>query len=423
MNGASAPVAEWSDSRIVAYAPEGSNLGGASVRVLNSHGQSNAVSLTINARTLGSGPVRWTFAASAPRVMIRPEAGPDGTIYVGDLYGHLYALSPTGGLKWIVRNANVGTGAISTDASGNIYTGGEQVLNSYDKNGNHRWTFTHGAQLEAGPNVGPNGLIYAATRSGYGAMILSPSGQLLWSDNRVTATGNSSPSARRISFSGGNWTFVVNPAFYGSISTTWSFSIDGDLAWWQPQGLNGTAGAPDGSTLVTASIDSNQLNSFWEDGSLKWSVPFSMIGRATNTPSVASNGNVYLINQRTLVSAISASGQLLWSDQMYVNFDVPCRLATRPDGKRILAEAAPSLGLPTVATLYKSNGQRLWSTELPFIDGGPITFMSDIGFTKDQGTAVVGTSHNEYAPDPVSFVYGFNTFVPPTIAPGPVRWP
>jgi len=42
-----------------------------------------------------------------------PVIGPDGTIYTVDVFGHLYALSPDGGLKWVVRS---GAKGVAVDA-------------------------------------------------------------------------------------------------------------------------------------------------------------------------------------------------------------------------------------------------------------------------------------------------------------------
>lgn len=422
LNGGTALVVAWSDNKIIAYVPETAVIGQNQVKVSTSGGQSNPVGLGVSTRSWGNGPVRWTFVASAPRVQIRPESGPDGTIYVGDLNGHLYALTATGGLKWIAKNAT-GDGAISVDSIGNIYTGGDQVIRSYDKTGALRWTFVHGAQIEAGPNIGPDGNLYVATRNGLGAFVLSPSGSLLWNDSRVIDPPVSSPQGNRISFAGGNWSFVMTPSFYGSISTTWSFKLGGGVAWSHPQGLSGTAASPDGSTVVTCSINQNQLNSFWPNGSLKWSVPFSIVGKATNTPVVATDGNVYLINQRSVVHALNSGGSQRWNRQISFNFDHPTTLGVRPDGRRVIAMSSPSLGQKSAVVNMAANGSQVWRYEMPFVGDYPIIHMSEIGFSRDQSMAIVGTSHNEYALDPTAYVFAFDTSVAKgtPIATGPVR--
>jgi outer membrane protein assembly factor BamB len=52
-----------------------------------------------------AGRVNWRFRQNGPYSLVRPAIGPDGTIYSVDAFDHLYALTPDGGLKWLVRAA------------------------------------------------------------------------------------------------------------------------------------------------------------------------------------------------------------------------------------------------------------------------------------------------------------------------------
>ena len=80
------------------------DLAAVPVQVLTPGGNSNTVSLTVTTRQ-GNGRVKWRFQHNDMYTVVRPAVGPDGTVYVVDVGYHLYALSPDGALKWIVRGA------------------------------------------------------------------------------------------------------------------------------------------------------------------------------------------------------------------------------------------------------------------------------------------------------------------------------
>src|SRR6185503_4881861 len=104
IDGIPAPIASWTDTQIVAYVPEGSRLGAVVVQVVTGDGPSNTSGIQVTARQ-AAGRVKWRFQHSGPYTVVRPAVGPDGTIYVVDVYGRLYALAPDGALKWIVLGA------------------------------------------------------------------------------------------------------------------------------------------------------------------------------------------------------------------------------------------------------------------------------------------------------------------------------
>jgi outer membrane protein assembly factor BamB len=63
----------------------------------------------------------------------RPATGPDGTVYTVDVGGHLYALTPAGGLKWIFNGA--GPKGLSIGSDGTIYTGDEAAVTAVNPDG------------------------------------------------------------------------------------------------------------------------------------------------------------------------------------------------------------------------------------------------------------------------------------------------
>ena len=186
IDGISAPVARWESTRIVAYVPEAAGLTTVPVQVVNESGQpSNTLNLTVTAR-VANGRVKWRFQAASDYILQRPAVGADGTIVAHDSSGNVYALQADGSLKWIFKTRVFAAGPPSIGLDGTVYVADSSTITAINPNGSLKWTFTEppgGQGVIAGPTVGPDGNIYAVTDiGGLGALALSPSGQLLWSN-------------------------------------------------------------------------------------------------------------------------------------------------------------------------------------------------------------------------------------------------
>ena len=114
IGGITAPLTRWSDTLIAAYVPETAAVGADNVQVFDSTGSaSNAVPLNVTSRSGQTGRIRWRFQADGDYIPSRAAIAADGTVYTQDVYGHLYAVSPDGGLKWIFNAPGTGHGSIS----------------------------------------------------------------------------------------------------------------------------------------------------------------------------------------------------------------------------------------------------------------------------------------------------------------------
>ena len=105
-----------------------------------------------------------------------------GTIYSVDAFAHLYALTPDGGLKWLVRGA--GTKAWPSARMETIYVASESSINAYNPDGSAKWTFVQNprALTNLGVSVGPDGNIYSVGTQGMGVFSLTPAGTLRWTN-------------------------------------------------------------------------------------------------------------------------------------------------------------------------------------------------------------------------------------------------
>src|SRR5919205_3646729 len=99
-------IAHWSDALILAYVPENAALGPVVVKVTNADGTDSAA---VNvAERQANGRIRWSFTVASDAAPRRPAVGPDGTVYLNDIAGRLYALAPDGALKWVFRAGDGG---------------------------------------------------------------------------------------------------------------------------------------------------------------------------------------------------------------------------------------------------------------------------------------------------------------------------
>jgi outer membrane protein assembly factor BamB len=181
IGGVAAPLTRWSDTLIAAYVPEAAATGAAGVQVFTANGSTNPVNLNVTLRPAPSGHVRWRFKVDGDYIQSRPAA--DGTVYTQDVFGHLYAVSASGALKWIFNAPGVGFGEVTLGPDGTVYLGNQFSIFAVGPDGVQRWKFDQnpGALTLYGPNVGPDGNIYAVSVAGMGTFSLTPQGSLRWS--------------------------------------------------------------------------------------------------------------------------------------------------------------------------------------------------------------------------------------------------
>ena len=184
IGGIPAASTRWSDSLIVAYVPEAATLGAASVQVFTAPGASNEMSVEVTSRVPPQDGVAWRFEADSDYIQTRPAVAADGTVYTTDIGGHLYALTPDGGLKWVFNELDgVGNKGVTLGADDTIFVGSERAITAINADGTLRWRFIQDprAFILLGPNVGPDGNIYAVAIQGLGVFSLTPDGNLRWS--------------------------------------------------------------------------------------------------------------------------------------------------------------------------------------------------------------------------------------------------
>jgi outer membrane protein assembly factor BamB len=373
IGGRTAFVTRWTDTLVVGYVPEATVVGLTGVQVVVAGVGSNVVPLNVTLRQ-ASGRVKWTFQADAEYgyVSQRPAVGPDGTIVVQDPFGHVYALSPDGALKWIFKTGGA-DGEPSIGADGTVYVAAMNTIFALAADGTLKWTFTEpgdGQGVLVGPTVGPDGNIYAVTDyGGLGALALSPAGQFLWSN-----LGN--PIFREMAQQGAEVAF--GPSHAGGAIDQLYASTD--------------LGGPQGGFLHALTFT----------GTERWSVPGagvegSMLGQ--QQPTVGRDGTVYLTAAGAMMAFDSATGAFRWS---YIpwpanGFSEP---TVGPDGTIYVGRSLAYLDA------VSPNGTAKWS----IMDGGVLAHPT----VNSTGTVIVAGQQSNYG-EP-GFVHAYDP------ATGAVKW-
>ena len=230
-------------------------------------------------------------------------------VYTADHLG-LYALSQTGNLLWFAPGSG-GDLPIDSDSNGIVYSSvalgtGPEIIRAHDRNGNILWRFIppEPGRIFAGPNIGPDGNIYAAQEirgdDGIGLFALSPQGNLLWSNpgDPILGTVDGDISNNEIIFSDDRLYFSIIRQRSGGSGVTYSFDLNGNQHW-----HTGTSdlhlpfyGFPrvDPFGRVVGPRGQTGVMTINEDGSVAWQQFHPGNPNVMDMATVDTNGNVFI---------------------------------------------------------------------------------------------------------------------------------
>jgi hypothetical protein len=398
IGGLTAPIADWGDTKIVAYVPEAAALGASSVQVVNASGQpSTAVALTVTARA-ANGKVKWRLRQSGPYSQVRPVIAPDGTIYSVDAFAHLYALTPDGGLKWLVRGAPAKGVAVGAD--GTVYTASEAAVKAYNPDGTEKWTFPMNpyAFIVPGIAVGPDGNIYSVAVEGIGAFSLTPQGTLRWS--KPEPYDAQAPIDYNEIVFGPNGS--TSQMYFYSNSHLRAYKLDGTLAFTIKSDFGQPAVGPEGN-IHTAFGAYSPVK-----GSLVWVFVSQYPYNTTSAPDVGSDGIHYEIQNTAELFALTSTGTEKWHFTLNGVFGDP---VVDPQNTQIIAGSKQFLFEPGyIIAASAQDGHELWRINLPAENGFNQSTDTKARFAPDGQSAylitLTATGDNNTSE---SFVYALDT--------------
>jgi hypothetical protein len=405
--GLDAPTSTWTDTRIVAYVPETALPGPATVVVVVQGATSNAVSLTVNARS-SSGRIRWTFEAEGDSLWWRPALAPDGTIYLhgnSDTDGLVYALSPEGGLKWIQKVNWYPYVPPSAGPDGAVYVGSIARIYRIGPSGEIDWQFydpgSPGPRVS--PTVGPDGLLYGAFDAGIGAFSMEPlTGQLVWSNPGNPPMHDKSGQATEARFGPAGSGLPVDQ-FYVSMdggAGFYAFSLGGSQLFtsslWNITGTAEAAVGQDGTIYGPRSLGLEVVALDPMDGSTSWVYYPGPNQWATGTDNVEIGPDemLYFVGSGGKLEAFDPGRQSRrW--QAFTAGTVLDRPTISPDGSVLVVNGVEGYGQPGFTRGYNpGNGKLLWTVDL---GGAAYPQPRSVGvhharITPDSTTAYVSTA-------------------------------
>ncbi len=296
IGGASSPISSWTDNAITLYVPDASPLS-ADLGKVTSGRASDALTLNVTARPATTDRIRWRFQTAGLYIQGRPGVGPDGTVYALDVDGHLYALTSAGGLKWIFNTAATAVQSVDVGADGTVYIASAgNTIYAVNPDGTLKWQVSDpsGEAVEAGPNVGSDGNIYAATEdsgiaNGLGAITISPAGQILSNRAGYLAGRGRDFLTREIVFGAPNrFYFVLNNI--DNNSGLQFFQLGGSFLFVRSAGGSDEQPDVDAAGNIYSNIDSTQIGVFDVNGNLLRSTFFT---GALSAPNLGADGTIY----------------------------------------------------------------------------------------------------------------------------------
>lgn len=386
-------IAKWTNSLIEAYVPEGTALGQAVVVFERPGIKKFLGSFTVRPRTLGGNRIQWQFKCADQFIIGKPAVGPDGSVYALGNYGHLYALSADGGLRWLLRPSHGVHGSVSVDQTGRVFLGGAGVQ-AVSPDGVELWHYPLLTPLIAGPDVGPDGRVYAVDNSRWstnvqGMVVLDRDGNLVSKTGKFYERG-AGDLATPVIFDGANAYFSSGgtPANGENPGMT-AIRLGGGFRWVNPNGLLVPAAFPGGGIV---SFGTSTVDRFDVVGNLVWSRSlwdfggYQPIRNLVTTPI----GQSYWLQLNQKLNGLSATGQTIASVSLG---EAASNLTAAPDGSILALQTQPNFGVPAHVRAYSPTGQFLWQSEdLPLEFGVTVSVYNGMTFSADSRQIYAGSS-------------------------------
>lgn len=370
IDGRRAWTTQWTDSQILAYVPEEATIGQNSVEVLTSNGRSAAVNLAVEERPATTGTVAWRFEVLANYVSHRADVGRDGTVYFNDSSGFLYALTPEGALRWVYDGESVGSsGPTVVGRDGTIYFGVASpfaAIHAVNPDGTRKWLFSAPDSQGpiGGPNVGPDGNIYAVFDFGgsVGAISLTPEGVLRWNNLGNPRVGEFGQVGRELVFGGGK--FYFTSTYYGDV---YGFNLAvGTQDFYTNIGVaDQAATSRNGILYVPTNL---RLNAYAKNGMFRWSF-FGDENPPTNdltAPDVDRNGNIYINRNLGELYSLTPAPAVRWKvPSLLAGGPVPGPIVS-PTGDLVLMGGQETFGRPgLIRGFATADGALLFGITIP----------------------------------------------------------
>jgi outer membrane protein assembly factor BamB len=325
--------------------------------------------LSSNPVAAATGTIAWRFEMPANYVSHRAAVGADGTVYVNDSNGVLYAISEDGDELWTYEADGSGSqGPTVIGRDGTIYfgTASNSAVHAVNPDGTVNWVFPapDSQGVIGGPAVGPDGNVYAVfdQPGDIGAVSLTPDGDLRWNNVGDPTVAEYGQVGRELVFTAGRfyWTTTYYGALYGFDLATGDQEVFVDID--RP----GQADAAAGVVYVPTGI-APRLNAYNANGSLLWSF-FGDEPGVTNVlsaPDVARN-SIYINRNLSQLYSLERTPDVRWvSDSLLEQGPVNGPIVS-PTNRIVVISGQPTYGEPgLIQGFFARSGRLAFEIEIP----------------------------------------------------------
>jgi hypothetical protein len=322
VGGQEAVVTFWSDTRIKAHLPP-SVAPGQALAVVHAPFPGLEYPIEVVERPGPGGHILWSLQTDHYYGMSRPAVGADGRIYATGAAGPLYAISPDGRALWTVQGAGgVRPPAVAPD--GTVYfSGAGATITAASPNGEFLWQYqapSNAGPMFVGPTVGPDGKVYAVTEeepglgTDFGALALTPGGQLAWSRSGGYNFRHS-PRGWELAFSGGNAVFATgqggpltgNPGVH-------ALAMEDGAPRWTRVGIRDVQADSAGRLYWLGAINNNYIGSYEASGEQRWVVSYNTFwGQPGSFWLTPSGTSFYSTSTMARLASLDSDGGVRWT--------------------------------------------------------------------------------------------------------------
>ena len=356
--------------------------------------------------------VKWRVKLEGDWTPHAPGIGADGTVYVNLSNGKLYAIAPDGTQRWVVQAGSAGAyGPVAVGGDGTIYVAGEVLgrgaIFAFTPTGTQKWVFHAQDYMVAGPNIGPDGNLYAVTdQFGIGLFSLTPEGRLRFS---VAPFSDYGPVGKAIAFGSGQLYFGVNMGSMTNNPTLFAYDLNGSKRFevcCPADNLQAAVG-PNGNVVV--GNYGGYLNAYSPTGSRAWSF-YEWPGNTQTNPDVGPDNVAYTVRNLGYLYAINPDGTLRWRHADTVVMNEP---RVRPQNDLVFMGGRISFGKSGFFQAVSTSGTPMWRVDLPDEPGfepyGQLAPSSRPVFSPD-GTTAYGVADvlGDQSPNEYAFLYAIH---------------
>lgn len=386
IDGVKAPFARRPNGELVVYMPDAVPLGVRTLKVANADGERTAA-IQVADRPAQVGRIRWRFPVASSYASHRPVIAPNGTIYLYDVGGNLYSISPAGVLNWVFNVSQAGgfyqlgppalglDGTIYVPASlpsGGVFPGGIVAVNP---DGTLKWAFaqppgTGGRAIISGPGVGPDGNVYAVVdRGGLQLFSLTPAGNLRWTDGQFSDLG---PLGFEISFDAENGQLYLQSDLWGvePAGKIFAYDFDGNRRFSSVTTTNGqTVVAPVSKNIYTPVFPTgvgNRLRAYNPDGDILWQFGGYPTTNTISAPDAGVDDAAYVVINLANLYAINPNGTQRW---VYRDTGAMQDPIVNAQNNLIVVGGVITFGQQGFILGVDTNGNEKWRVELPDENG------------------------------------------------------